>query len=91
MVRDVYRVKAITEISVDSNGWNFLVIYGRHINGGFIAIPNHGICVEASSEGDTFFNEERLLAAGIGEQEAADIAAAIAAIVPEIEQKRATK
>ena len=85
MVRDVYRVKAITEISVDSN---FLVIFGRHINGGFIAIPNHGICVEASSEGgDTFYNEERLLAAGIGEQEAADIANAIAAIVPEIEQK----
>lgn len=88
MVRDVYRVKAITEISVDSNGYNFLVIFGRHINGGFIAIPNHGICVEASSEGgDTFYNEERLLAAGIGEQEAADIANAIAAIVPEIEQK----
>ena len=31
------------------NGWTFLLIYGRHINGGFICIPNWNICCEAST------------------------------------------
>ena len=88
MVRNIYRFKkSIVEISVDSNGFNFLVIFGKHINGYFIAIPNHNICVEASAAKDTFYNIERLIGvAGLNETEASDIANAIAAVVGEIEQ-----
>ena len=77
MLKSKYECEACVELSIDSNGWNFLVIFGKHINGYYIAIPNHNICVEAACAADTFYNEERLLAAGIGEKEAADIAEAI--------------
>lgn len=72
-----YKCKAYTEISIDSNGWNFLVIFGEHINGYFIAIPNHNICIEAGCADDTFYNESKLMGSGIGEKEATDIAVAI--------------
>ncbi len=50
----------IHEISVDWNGYNFLIIYGHHINGWFIAISNWNVCVEASDPTDTFYNSEKL-------------------------------
>lgn len=40
----------VHEFSMDYGECNYLVIYGRHINGGFIAIPNWNICVEASAQ-----------------------------------------
>ena len=66
MLKSKYECEACAELSIDSNGWNFLVIFGKHINGYYIAIPNHNICVEAACAADTFYNEGRLLAAGIG-------------------------
>lgn len=55
-----YKVFSAREISVDWNGFSFLVIYGRHVNGWFIAIPNWKICVEATEPTDHFYNEEKL-------------------------------
>lgn len=81
MIKSTYDCEETTEISVDSNGWNFLVIYGKHINGYYIAIPNHNVCCEAAEPDDTFYNEDMLLRAGIGETEAADIALAISTVM----------
>ena len=39
----------IEEASVDSYGYNFLCVYGSHINGNYLAILNWGISVELSS------------------------------------------
>lgn len=50
----------IHEISVDWNGWNFLIIYGEHINGWFIAIPNWKICVEATEPSNIYYNIDKL-------------------------------
>lgn len=36
------------EFSVDWNGHMFLIIYGQHKNGWFIAIPNWNVCVESA-------------------------------------------
>lgn len=55
-----YKVSGTHEISIDHNGFNYLVIYGRHINGGFIAVPNWGISSEAGSPEDIFYNTEKL-------------------------------
>lgn len=74
MLKSKYVCEACAELSIDCNGWNFLVIFGKHINGYYIAIPNHNICVEAACAADTFYNEGRLLAAGVGKKEAAEIA-----------------
>lgn len=37
-----YDAECIMEISVAVNGNSYLVIFGKHINGGFCSIPNWG-------------------------------------------------
>lgn len=53
------------EISVNVDGFNYMVIYGTHSGGGFCAIPNHGIACEMSSPEDTFYNKESLMHQGL--------------------------
>lgn len=67
------------EISVDYDGFNYLVIFGHHINGGFISVINHGICCEASSPDSIGYNMERLIRAGMKKEHAQEIATSIAA------------
>ena len=45
-IQTTYKVSETHEFGVDCGGSNFLIIYGRHINGWFIAIPNWNVCVE---------------------------------------------
>lgn len=59
-IKDTYKVSEIQEFSVDWNGWRFLVIYGRHKNGWFIAISNRNVCIEAGEPDDVFYNTEKL-------------------------------
>jgi len=59
-IRKTYEVSDTYEISVDWNGYNFLIIYGKHKDGWFIAIPNWKVCVEASTPEDDFYNSEKL-------------------------------
>ncbi len=59
-LRKTYEVSNNHEISVDWNGYNFLIIYGHHINGWFIAIPNWNVCVEASDPADVLYNSNKL-------------------------------
>lgn len=66
------RTKIIFEHSLDINGCNYLVIYGRHVNGGFIAIPNWNICTEAGD--GVFYNTEKLEASGLDQNTAVTIA-----------------
>ena len=42
------------EINIDAGGYSFLCIFGEHINGGFLAIPNWNICVELSENKNDF-------------------------------------
>lgn len=55
-----YNTDGVKEISVDWNGYNFLVIYGKHINGGFFSMPNWGVGGELSNHfvSDVFGNAE---------------------------------
>lgn len=59
-IKSTYGVSETHEISVDWNGYNFLIIYGHHINGWFIAIPNWQVCTEAGHPIDNFYNTEKL-------------------------------
>ena len=59
IIQHEYQTSNVREISVDWNGNNYLVIYGKHINGGFFSIPNWGVGGELSGcLGDTFYNGE---------------------------------
>lgn len=59
-IRNTYEILQTQEISIDWNGYNFLIIYGKHINGWFIAIPNWQVCTEAGHPTDDYYNTERL-------------------------------
>lgn len=59
-IRNTYEVTKTQEFSVDWNGFNFLVIYGKHINGWFIAIPNWKISAEACEPSDACYNTDKL-------------------------------
>lgn len=55
-----YSTNNVKEMSVEWNGHSFLVIYGKHINGGFFSVPNWGIGGKLSSNfaSDVFSNTE---------------------------------
>ncbi len=59
-IQKQYGCSALFEISVDTNGYNFLVIFGKHISGYYCAIPNWNLCCEMSEACDTYYNYERL-------------------------------
>lgn len=66
------------EKSIAIDDTSYLVIYGMHINGGFICIPNHNIGCEASyMDYSTDFNQEKLIKAGMAAAAAEEIAAYI--------------
>lgn len=68
-------VKVCFEHSLTVNGYNYLLIFGKHINGGFIAVPNWNICTEASYyKGDIYENTERLIKQGLEQTTARAIA-----------------
>ena len=60
MIGRLFDASVIFEANVEANGSYFLVIYGKHANGYFIAIPNWGVCCEATKASDTFYNAEKL-------------------------------
>lgn len=65
-IESVYSAKVKYEFSVaPGDGTSYLVIYGTHINGGFICIPNHNIGCEAGSPDDSFYNCGKLTSAGL--------------------------
>lgn len=59
-IDSTYRVTQTQEFSVDCNGSNYLVIYGHHVNGGFIAELHSGVCTEAGDPTNTAYNAEKL-------------------------------
>lgn len=51
----------IKEANLEHNGNSFLVVYGRHINGGFCAFPKYNVATELSGyDGDYSFNCKKL-------------------------------
>lgn len=59
-IQKTYEVTKTQEFSVDWNGFNFLIIYGHHINGWFIAIPNWNVCTEAGAPSQVDYNATKI-------------------------------
>lgn len=57
---NTYKITEIYELSVDWNGFNFLVIYGHHKNGWFVAVPNWNICTEIGHPKDDAYNTTKI-------------------------------
>lgn len=60
LIRATYPASVTNEFSVDIDGENYIVIYGRHVNGGFCCIPSHNFGCELGSADDTFYNAKKL-------------------------------
>ncbi len=56
-----YLAKVLFEISVDTGGNNYLVIYGKHVNGYFCCIPNWHVGCEMAEPSDVFYNRSKLV------------------------------
>lgn len=81
IIQHEYQTRNVREISVDYNENNYLVIYGKHINGGFFSIPNLGVGGELSGFwDDTFYNGEVIGRALKSKKAGKAIAEAIAAM-----------
>lgn len=59
-IQRIYQVSNTSEVGINYNGSHYLIIYGKHINGWFIASPNWQFCVEAAHPDDDFYNTEKL-------------------------------
>ena len=59
-IKSTYEVTQAKEFSIDWNGFNFLIIYGHHINGWFIAIPNRNVCTEIGEPSDVAYNATKI-------------------------------
>ncbi len=55
-----YDVTNVQEISVDIGDFNYLVIYGCHINGWFISVTNWNVCTEAGHPSNLGYNVGKL-------------------------------
>lgn len=60
VIQDAYEASQAHEVSVDWNGWNFLIIYGKAHKDWFIAIPNHNVCIIACEPEDVIYNSRKL-------------------------------
>ena len=67
--------KIFFAMDIESDGLAHYVIFGKHINGGFIALPRNGISAEQSLNNNRGYNVEKLIQAGMSEKTAEDIVA----------------
>ncbi|MBQ7923822.1 MAG: hypothetical protein IJ329_00795 [Clostridia bacterium] len=84
MVGRLFDASVIFEANIEVNGNLFLTIYGSHANGYFIAIPNWGVCCEAASAEDVFYNAEKLRSVKLSEKSAHLLANAIKQMVAKL-------
>lgn len=55
-----FEVTKCYEVSIDFDGSNYLIIFGKHVNGGFFSIVNHKVCGELATFTDIFWNAESI-------------------------------
>lgn len=55
----IYKTKA-EEASIDACGYNFLCIYGSHVNGNYISIINWNVSAELSDPKDIVYNSNSI-------------------------------
>ena len=60
----VLRMYPCYEFSVDYEGFSYLVIFGKHINGWFISLPRNNVSCEAADPLDVTYNLQNLVGKG---------------------------
>lgn len=76
-IKSTYEVTQTHEFSIDWSGFNFLIIYGHHKNGWFIAIPNWNKCTETGEPTDVAYNATKIAQTNIHDEAPMYLAQAI--------------
>lgn len=79
-IEKLFEASIIFEASIAVNGWSYLIIYGKHINGYFCSIPSHNFGCELSEPNSISYNTSKLEGCGVDEEVAEAIANAISEI-----------
>ena len=72
-----FKANVLFEFSVAIDGWTYLVIYGKHINGYFCALPSWSMGCEMSSPDAVDYNTKKLISCGMADNVAPALANAI--------------
>lgn len=72
-----HKVGKVIEFTMEFASWSFLVVYGKHINGYFCAVPNWGWGCEMSGPESVMYNMAKLIEAGANESAVPAIVEAI--------------
>lgn len=65
------------EFSVAIQGWSYLIIFGKHVNGYFCCVPNWKWGCEMAAPYEVGYNKDKLIESGASESVAGGIAEAI--------------
>ncbi len=71
------KASVIFEISISYNGYSYLIIYGKHINGYYCCLPRWGWCCKMAEPTNICYNTKSLTKTGIDKDVAEVIANAI--------------
>lgn len=80
----LFKATVLFETHISASGYEYLVIYGRHVNGYFCCIPNFGYGCEMSDPDDTVWNFDSLIKSGIDKNAAVQIVKEIKNIMSKI-------
>ena len=81
MKRTFYEASVIFEAGIQpGDGFSYLTIYGKHVNGYFCCLPSFSIGCEMAEPDDIFYNKARLIEAGLSVDQANNVARAICEI-----------
>lgn len=59
-----YSAKVLFEMQISYNGFSYLLIYGKHINGYFCCVPGWKWGCEMAMPGEVGYNARKLMVAG---------------------------
>ena len=80
-ILNIYDVTDVKEFSIDIGDFNYLVIYGWHINGYFCAIPTRNRICEIGNPDEVEYNKRNIfMECGVNP----DVATAIAEAIREV-------
>ena len=78
---NVLRMYPCYEFPLDYEGFSYLVIFGKHVNGWFISLPKNNVSCEAADPLDVAYNRSSLVEQGKLE---GDFALLIAEMIKEL-------
>lgn len=83
-MNNFFEAHILFETNIAANGYNHLVIYGKHVNGYFCCIPDWNVGCEMAEPNDTYWNYQSLCKTGLNQSDAKIIVQEIKKIMKDL-------